>query len=94
MGTTLGWTAPAGPFMKGNKSFPVTEENVSWIAAFMPLGALLGCVFMAGLVNKMGRKSLMLVLTIPTLAGWTTIICAQSVCIFFSPFLIHIADDR
>lgn len=84
MGTTLGWTAPAGPFMTEDQySFQVTEDNVSWIAAFMPLGALFGCSFMAVLVNKIGRKSLMLVLTIPTLVGWITIICAQSVRIHF-----------
>lgn len=80
MGTTLGWTSPAGPMMD-QYAFRVTEENVSWIAAFMPLGALLSCPVMACLVDTFGRKQLMLMLTIPTLIGWALIIWAQSVSI-------------
>ncbi|CAH1713036.1 unnamed protein product [Aphis gossypii] len=80
MGTTLGWTAPAGPMMEnGQYKFQITVENVSWIASVMPLGAMLGCPVMAGLVNKLGRKHLMIMLTIPTLAGWAMIIWAKSV---------------
>lgn len=80
MGTTLGWTSPAGPMMEDNQYlFTVTEEDISWIASFMPLGAILGCPTMACLVNKLGRKNLMLMLTVPTLIGWTMIIWAESV---------------
>lgn len=82
MGTTLGWTSTAGPMMKNDQyTFHVTIENVSWIAAFMPLGALLSCPVMASLVDKFGRKQLMLMLTIPTLIGWAMIIWAKSVSI-------------
>ncbi|XP_001950031.1 facilitated trehalose transporter Tret1 [Acyrthosiphon pisum] len=80
MGTTLGWTAPAGPMMEnGQYGFQITVENVSWIASVMPLGAMLGCPVMASLVNKLGRKHLMIMLTIPTLFGWAMIIWAKSV---------------
>lgn len=79
MGTAIAWTAPAGPKMNNEYGFLVTEENISWIAAFMPLGALLGCPVIASLVNKLGRKSLMMILTIPTLVGWAMIIWAVSV---------------
>lgn len=80
IGTTLGWTSPAGPKMKnGQYGFHVSDENVSWIASFMALGAMLGCPVMAGLVNKLGRKSLMILLNIPTIIGWTMIIWADSV---------------
>lgn len=82
MGTTLGWTAPCGPMLKNDQyPFRITDENISWIAAFMPLGALLSCPIMAGVVDKVGRKTMMLLLTIPTLIGWATIIWAQSVMI-------------
>lgn len=80
MGTTIGWTAPATPLMeKDQYPFHITDENIAWIAAFMPLGALLGCPCMALVGHKIGRKTMMLMLTIPTLVGWTTIIWAQSV---------------
>jgi len=95
MGTTLGWTAPAGPMMENNQyGFQITTENVSWIASVMPLGAMLGCPVMAGLVNKSGRKHLMIWLTIPTLVGWAMIIWAKSVNTntFFLPILIVAVD--
>lgn len=81
MGTTLGWTSPAGPMLEEDHQygFRVTEESVSWIASSMPLGAMLGCPVMACLVNKLGRKYLMMVLTLPAFVGWLTIIWADSV---------------
>jgi len=91
MGTTLAWTAPAGPMMEnGQYGFQITMDNVSWIASVMPLGAMLGCPVIAGLVNKLGRKHLMIMLTIPTLIGWAMIIWAKSVniYIFLKPILI------
>lgn len=86
-GTSLGWTSPAGPMLEKNQyGFIVSEENISWIGALMPLGALLGCPAMGGLVNKLGRKDIMLILTIPTLLGWTLIICAKTVITIFTFF--------
>ncbi|XP_025417643.1 facilitated trehalose transporter Tret1-like isoform X1 [Sipha flava] len=80
IGTTLGWTSPAGPMMKNKQyNFPVTEENISWIAALMPLGAMIGCPVMAAVVDNLGRKRTMAFLTIPTIIGWVTIIWASSV---------------
>lgn len=80
MGTTVGWTSPAGPLLEnGSYGFHVTDENVSWIAALLPLGAIFGCPAMAGLVDKLGRKNLMIILTVPTFIGWSLIVWAQSV---------------
>lgn len=79
-GTTLGWTAPAGPMIENDQyAFKVSPENLAWIGAFMPLGAMLGCPVTAGLVDKLGRKNMMLMLTIPTFVGWGMIIWAESV---------------
>jgi MFS family permease len=89
MGTTLGWTSPAGPMMEnGQYGFHITENDVSWIASCMPLGAMLGCPFMGVLVNRLGRKRLMIMLTVPALFGWEMIICANSVNIYiFNSYL-------
>ncbi|XP_050430728.1 facilitated trehalose transporter Tret1-like isoform X2 [Adelges cooleyi] len=79
-GTTLGWTAPAGPMLqKGQYPFSVTNEDIAWIGAFMPLGAMLGCPVTAWLVDKLGRKNMMLMLVAPCLIGWGMIIWAESV---------------
>jgi len=79
MGTAVGWTSPAGPMMIASNL--VTTENVSWIAALMPLGALLSCPVMATVIDKFGRKQLMIIVTIPALVGWALIIWAQSVSV-------------
>jgi len=80
MGTTLGWTSPAGPMMEnGQYGFPITDEDISWIASCMPLGAILGCLFMGVLVNKLGPKCLMIMLIFPALLGWELIIWASAV---------------
>ncbi|XP_060879988.1 facilitated trehalose transporter Tret1-like [Metopolophium dirhodum] len=79
-GTALGWTAPAGPMMENNQySFVISNENLAWIGACMPLGAMLGCPVTAGLVDKLGRKNMMIMLCIPTLVGWAMMIWAESV---------------
>lgn len=89
-GTTLAWTAPAGPMMENKQyAFMVSNEELAWVGAFMPLGALLGCP-LAGLVaDKFGRKNMMLVLTIPVLVGWAMIIWAESVSINLILTLIY-----
>ncbi|XP_025209206.1 facilitated trehalose transporter Tret1-2 homolog [Melanaphis sacchari] len=80
MGTTLGWTSPAGPMMEnGQYGFQITEDDISWIASCMPLGAMLGCPFIGCLMNKLGRKHLMIMLIFPAFFGWEMIICANSV---------------
>jgi len=79
-GTALGWTAPAGPMMENNQySFVISIESLAWIGACMPLGAMLGCPVTAGLVDKLGRKNMMIMLCIPTLVGWAMMIWAESV---------------
>lgn len=81
-GTTLAWTAPAGPMMENKQySFEVSNEELAWVGAFMPLGALLGCPFAGMISDKLGRKNVMLALTIPVLVGWAMIIWAESVSI-------------
>lgn len=92
MGTTLGWTSPAGPMMQNNQyGFHVTEANVSWIASLMALGAMFGCPAMAVLMHKFGNIKLMIMLTVPTFMGWTMIIWAKSVNIYNFKYslLIH-----
>jgi len=79
-GTALGWTAPAGPMMENNQySFIISKESLAWIGACMPLGAMIGCPVTGGLVDRLGRKNMMLMLCIPTLVGWAMIIWAESV---------------
>lgn len=77
--------------MKENPSaFGIVPEDLAWIGACMPLGAMLGCPFTAGLVDKLGRKNMMLMMTIPTLVGWGMIIWAESVSTFYNRSMFFI----
>lgn len=81
--------------MENNQyAFKITVENLAWIGAFTPLGAMLGCPVTAGLVDKLGRKNMMLMLTIPTIIGWGMIIWAESVSInsFEHRFVMRVVD--
>lgn len=80
MGTSFGWMTSAVPIMEDDQyAFRVTSENFSWMLLLMPLGALLSCLIMVFLVDKFGRKTLMILMGVPTMVGWTLIICARSV---------------
>lgn len=83
VGTTIGWTDYSGTAIKNNQySFQLTDKNISWINLCIPIGASLGHLVMAVTVDKIGRKTMMLLLTIPAFIGWATIIGAKSVMIF------------
>jgi MFS family permease len=81
-----GWTAPALPFLQlaqgynsSNKSFHhvITNDEASWIGSLAPLGGLTGAIPAGYLANILGRRQLLLLLTVPMLVGWIIIIIAQ-----------------
>jgi len=65
-------------FLGGNvtetEGMTTTEE--SWISSLAPLGALVGALPAGYVANLIGRKRLLLLLTIPYLLGWFLIIVA------------------
>jgi SP family facilitated glucose transporter-like MFS transporter 8 len=96
VGTVDGWTSPALPLLQNrqplqgynssNNSFHrvITDDEASWIGSLAPLGALFGAIPAGYLANILGRRQLLLFLTVPLLLGWMTIIIAQdSVCRLF-----------
>lgn len=72
----------------GQYAFKISNDNLAWIGALMPFGAMLGCPVTAGLVDKLGRKNMMLMLVVPTIVGWAMIIWAESVNNFFFKCLV------
>jgi MFS family permease len=54
----------------------VTDLEGSWIGSLAPLGALVGALPAGHVANVMGRKRLLLLLTVPYLIGWSLIIAA------------------
>ncbi|PSN32740.1 Facilitated trehalose transporter Tret1, partial [Blattella germanica] len=85
-----GWTSPALPYLQeprlllqefnvtnSTTHHLVTDEEASWIGSLAPLGALIGAIPSGYLANVLGRKLLLLLLTVPLLLGWIIIIIAQ-----------------
>ncbi len=83
VGNILAWTAPAGLIVKDPKTspydFPVSDEELSYIASSMALAASISCVPAGLLINKIGRKLSLLSTTISSTIGWLLIIFADSV---------------
>lgn len=92
-GTCLGWTSPVETSLeKGDYGFPVSKDEFAWIGSFMPLGAILGSVITASLVDFVGRKNLILLLTTPCIIGWLSMAFSVSVVMFcIGRFLTGIA---
>ena len=80
-GTAVSWTAPTTPKLVNQQEygFPITENQFSWVAAAVTLGAASVCIITGYLINWIGRKTTMLLLVIPFTLGWGLVIWAQNI---------------
>jgi len=76
MGTVLGWTSPSQEKILSGEvfNFDVTLDDFQWIGSVVNLGAALSCLPTGFLVDLIGRKNTMLVISIPFVIGKTKII--------------------
>lgn len=81
LGTSLGWTSPAGPaFDNGTYTGDViSADEQSWIGALMPLGAAVIAFPIGILIDIFGRKWSMLGLVVFFILGWCLIIWPNGV---------------
>jgi MFS family permease len=102
VGTVDGWTSPALPFLQRSQGdgfsnnssrHVVTEDEASWIGSLAPLGALAGAIPAGYLANVIGRRRLLLLLTVPMLLGWMIIIVAQDSVpsLYIARFILGVA---
>ncbi|XP_043278857.1 facilitated trehalose transporter Tret1 isoform X2 [Venturia canescens] len=83
-GMVLGWTSPAGDNgieLKKHKvySFDFDDSEFSWVSSSFNLGAATICVPIGILCDYIGRKTSMLILTVPFTIGWACVIWPNSV---------------
>ena len=70
----------------------MTDNEFYWITSIFSLGAAISCLPIGFLMNKFGRKSMMLYLVLPLLIGWGMIIWATEFYTMLSGrFLIGLA---
>lgn len=94
-GTGLSWTSPVLDELKSpNSTFYVTKEEGTWIAAYLPIGALFGALPSGLLADKIGRRSTAILICAPYIASWLMIIFAKSVgMIYLARFIIGKFSD-
>ncbi|XP_049807859.1 facilitated trehalose transporter Tret1-like [Schistocerca nitens] len=80
VGNVVAWSAPASRELQ--LKFKFTLSQVSWISSFMVLGSGASVMPTGYLVDKFGRKSVMLALTIPFVGGWALIAWANTWALF------------
>ncbi|CAL8087068.1 unnamed protein product [Orchesella dallaii] len=84
LGTVLGYTSPAMPDLKeriynGTVDIePFSEETESWIGSIINLGALASAIVVGILVDIIGRKLTMLLLSAPFVLGWLLLAFAKN----------------
>ena len=87
IGTLEGWTSPALPYLQRNvtlleynvtvTTLGVTGEEASWIGSLANLGAVFGAMPAGPLADKVGRRTLLLAISVPFILGWIIIILAN-----------------
>ncbi|XP_069688588.1 facilitated trehalose transporter Tret1-like [Periplaneta americana] len=74
------WPSPNLPKLEAPDSpIPITRDEGSWIVSLVGVGAMMATMPAGYLVNKVGRKPLLVFLALPFLASWFLIIFARSV---------------
>lgn len=81
-GISISWTSPYIPLLMSEdtplKSGPMSEDQVSWIAAFSNVGGILSIIFSGWMLNTLGRKRTLIVTAIPFAIGWTFVLFAST----------------
>ena len=79
LGTAALWSSPALPYLKSNESeIDLSSKEASWVASIFSIGAIAGYLIYPFFMDRIGRKYTLLLLAIPQIASWVTIILAKN----------------
>ncbi|KAF2904709.1 hypothetical protein ILUMI_01462 [Ignelater luminosus] len=96
IGTGLqnGWPTPTVPRLLSNDlGFKITQDEVSIIVMIAPLGYLIGSPFAGFLLDRIGRKYTLLILSVPQIAAWILIAtCPNVPMLCIARFVTGIGD--
>lgn len=85
-GTQIGWTSPILPKLKSPDSrVPLTSDDASWIASFSLLGSIPSIILSGFIVDRLGRKTSLLIAGIPHIISWILIIVA------WNPYVLYLS---
>ena len=64
-------------------SIPITKDEATWVSSLICLGALLQGPFTGYLMQRLGRRGGMIIMSMPLFAGWMFIIFASDVWMLY-----------
>ncbi|KAJ0171521.1 hypothetical protein K1T71_013071 [Dendrolimus kikuchii] len=86
-GIQIGWLSPMGPLLKSAYTpapSPLSDKDISWMAAALPLAAICGIPFFSYASDRFGRKKGVIAVSLLSCISWTiklTAITAPSLII-------------
>ena len=87
MGTSIGWSSPAGPLLaktEADDGFNLTDDQNSWVGCLMPAGALLGGQVGGLLMTKLGRKGAMMTGAAMFAVSYLLLVVAPNVWVIYA----------
>ncbi|KAF5290641.1 hypothetical protein FQR65_LT01931 [Abscondita terminalis] len=93
-GLNIGWTSPALPQLLSNtSSILMTEDEGSWLASFFFIGSVLGSLLSAIFLDVIGRKTTLLMVSVPFCGTWLIIAYASATWeLFLARFIAGALD--
>ncbi|CAI5649353.1 unnamed protein product [Oreochromis niloticus] len=84
-GFVLGYSSPAIPELTKieDSRLRLDDNQASWFGSIVTVGAALGGLFGGWMVEKIGRKVSLMLCALPFVSGFTIIIAAQNVWMFY-----------
>lgn len=83
-GLHFGWPSPSIPkLLERELKFRVNAEEISYVVMIAPFGYLLSGPFSVFIVDRIGRKSSLLLIAIPQILAWLLIAYADGITILY-----------
>ncbi|XP_026728178.1 facilitated trehalose transporter Tret1-like [Trichoplusia ni] len=73
-GIQIGWLSPMGPLLKSAATpaqAPLSDNDISWMAAALPLAAICGIPFFSYASDRLGRKICVILVSLLSCISWT-----------------------
>jgi len=92
-GLTIGYTSPTQHAIQSDKNLHLSDNQFSWFAALIAVGAILGSIIGGASVDILGRKTTILATSIFYAPGWCLISYASNVDMLYAGrILTGVAD--
>lgn len=83
-GSYFGWSSPSlSLLLQDDSPIQLTIQQAAWVSSTFILGSAVGSMLCTFIINVIGRKTTLVLTTIPGLIGWMIIAFATSVWVIY-----------